>query len=363
MLDLSSQFDSLADEWLASIRETGGRGSFILGPNVTAFEQEAAAYIGTRHGIGVANGTDALLLSLRALDIGSGDEVITTPWTFFASAEVITMVGATPVFVDIDPELFTLDVEQVSARITPRTKAIMPVHIFGCPVDMSALNELAQANNLALVEDCAQAFGASWGGGKVGSLGATGCYSFYPTKVLGGYGDGGLITTDSDEINDKVRKLRNHGASAPFMHDTVGYNSRLDEIQAALLRIKLRGMETILAERRRVADAYDRGLAGLDVAIPRRPEGGGHAFNLYTIRTPHRDRIREAFQQARIGHSVCYPLGLHLQEVYKNLGYKPGDLPVCERLSAEVISLPIYPEMSDAQVAQVCEVIAAATGK
>ncbi len=360
MLDLSSQFESLAPEWLASIRETGAAGSFILGPNVRAFEEEAARFTGVRHAVGVANGTDALLLSLRALEIGPGDEVITTPWTFFASAEVISLVGATPVFVDIDADSFNLDVHQVEAAITGKTRAIMPVHIFGNPVDMTTVQALAQRHGLEIIEDCAQAFGASWGGGRVGSFGAAGCYSFYPTKVLGGYGDGGLVTTNSDELVEKLRRLRNHGATAPFMHDTLGYNSRLDEIQAALLRIKLRDVNAIFAARRQVAAAYDAGLADLEVITPPRPQGGEHVFNLYTIRSDRRDQIRAALTEARIGSAICYPLPLHLQDVYASLGHRPGDLPVCERLADEVLSLPIYPEMTEAQVARVCEVVRAA---
>jgi dTDP-4-amino-4,6-dideoxygalactose transaminase len=362
MLDLSSQFQELEAEWLAAIRETGGRGSFILGPNVTAFEQEAAAYMGVKHAIGVANGTDALLLSLRAEGVGPGDEVITTPWTFFATAEVISMVGATPVFVDIDEDSFNIDARRIEERISDRTRAVMPVHIFGYPAQMTAISAVAEEHGLAVIEDCAQAFGAMHDGGRVGSFGSTGCYSFYPTKVLGGYGDGGMITTNSPEIDARVRQLRNHGATAPFMHDTIGYNSRLDEIQAALLRIKLRGIDAILDGRQRVADVYDKGLAGLDLQVPARPADGRHAFNLYTIRSPHRDRIRDALKEAKIGFSVCYPLPLHLQAVYRDLGYRHGDLPVCERLSDEVISLPIFPEMREEQVARVCEVVAAAVG-
>ncbi|HEC11645.1 MAG TPA: DegT/DnrJ/EryC1/StrS family aminotransferase [Acidiferrobacteraceae bacterium] len=357
MLDLSDQFQTLEAEWLAAIRDTGGRGSFILGPNVSAFEKEIAEYVGVSDAVAVANGTDALLLSLRALDIGPGDEVITTPFTFFATAEVITLAGATPVFVDIDESSFNMDVTQVMDRITSRTRAILPVHIFGYPMPMGELMALARERGLGVVEDCAQAFGASDEGRRVGGIGDTGCFSFYPTKVLGGYGDGGMISTNNSELATSLRQLRNHGASAPFMHDRVGYNSRLDEIQAALLRIKLRGMGDILAGRKRVADGYDRGLAGLDLQTPGRPDNGQHVFNLYTLRSPQRDRIRQGLMDAQIGSAICYPLGLHLQAVYKELNYQPGDLPVCEGLSSQVLSLPIFPEMSDAQVERVCQVI------
>lgn len=357
MLDLSGQFRELEAEWLAAIRETGKRGSFILGPNVTAFEQEVAAYLGVGHAVGLASGTDALLLSLRALGVGPGDEVITTSFTFFATAEVITLAGATPVFVDVEEHSFNLDINQIRDRVTDKTRAILPVHLFGRPLDMSALMAIAEECGLAVVEDCAQAFGAVHGNKRVGGYGTTGCFSFYPTKILGGYGDGGLVTTDSDEIADMLRRLRNHGTVAPFTYDTVGYNSRLDEIQAALLRIKLRGIDAVLAGRKRVAGIYDRCLADLEVGIPTRPAAGEHVFNLYTLRSPERDRIRAALKRAGIGFSVCYPLPLPLQAVYKPLGYRPGDLPVGERLSAEVLSLPIFPEMSDAQIARVCEVV------
>jgi len=239
-LDLSREFSELKQEWFAMIEESGGHGSWILGPNVQAFEREVADYIGVRHAIGLANGTDALYLSLRALGIGPGDEVITTPYTFFATSEVIDMVGATPVFVDVEADSFNIDPALVENAVTDRTRAILPVHLFGNPARMAELLDIADRNEIPLVEDAAQAFGAEHGGRRSGSMGTTGCFSFYPTKVLGCYGDGGLLTTDSDDIAEHVRKLRNHGASAPFQHDEIGMNSRLDEIQAALLRIKAR---------------------------------------------------------------------------------------------------------------------------
>ncbi len=362
MLDLSGQFRALEDEWLAAIRETGSRGSFILGPNVSALEREIAAYVGVGHAVGVANGTDALLLSLRALGIGPGDEVITTPFTFFATAEVITLVGATPVFIDIEEDGFNIDPAQIERRITKQTRAIIPVHLFGRPVDMGGIMDIATARKLHVVEDCAQAFGAAHAGRRVGAMGVTGCFSFYPTKVLGGYGDGGLVTTGSAEMADKLRHLRNHGATAPFMHDLAGYNSRLDEVQAALLRIKLREIDTVIQRRREVADAYDRGLAGLPLTLPSRPAHGGHVFNLYTLRSRARDRLRAHLTERKVSSAICYPLPLHLQEVYRPLGYRPGDLPVCERLAHEVLSLPIFPEMTPAQVERVCDVVREAVG-
>ncbi|MES9934222.1 MAG: DegT/DnrJ/EryC1/StrS family aminotransferase [Candidatus Sedimenticola sp. PURPLELP] len=357
-LSLQAEFESLRDEWFDSISDIGASGAFILGPNVRALEQEAADYVGTRHGIAVANGTDALVLSLRALDIGPGDEVITSPFTFFATAEAISIVGATPVFADIDEQSFNIDPASVEARVSDKTRAVLPVHIFGNPADMTAIKRIAEEHELAVIEDGAQAFGAKHGDGLVGSHGDTGCFSFYPTKVLGCYGDGGLITTDSDEVKARLLKLRNHGASAPFTHDELGYNSRLDEVQAALLRIKLRKFESDVEARIRVAGWYDQRLADLDLVTPVCPASGRHAFNLYTIRHPRRDELRAQLNENKVGNSQCYPLGLHLQEIYQSLGYKPGDLPVVDRLCNETLSLPIFPDMLESQVDRVCEQVA-----
>ncbi|MEN8175907.1 MAG: DegT/DnrJ/EryC1/StrS family aminotransferase [Pseudomonadota bacterium] len=356
-LDLTEEFRALRDEWLAALSDMGSKAAFILGDNVKAFEQEAADYLGSKFALGVANGTDALVLSLRALGIGPGDEVITTPFTFFATAEAISLVGATPVFADVDASSFNLDPASVAARITPATRALLPVHIFGHPADLTELGEIADAANLALVEDAAQAWGARVGQRLVGSVGNTGCFSFYPAKVLGCYGDGGLVTTNDEDTLARLLQLRNHGATGPFLHAEVGYNSRLDEVQAAILRLKLPRIETAIAARGQVADWYDSGLAGSDALVPARPANGRHAFNLYTIRHPRRDALRSALGDAGIGTNQCYPLGLHLQEVYRSLGYAPGDLPVVERLCTETLSLPVFPGMTEQQVETVCEVV------
>jgi len=357
-LSLQEEFAQLSEEWFARIAEAGASGQFILGPNVHAFEQEAAAYLGTRHAVAVANGTDALVLSLRALGIGPGAEVISSPFTFFASAEAVSLVGATPVFADVDPHSFNLDPESVRQRIGRRTRAILPVHIFGHPAEMTSLAELAQEHDLGLVEDAAQAFGAEHRGRRVGAMGDCGCFSFYPTKVLGCYGDGGLIATDSEALRDHLRRLRNHGAVGPFIHVELGYNSRLDEIQAALLRIKLQAIEQCIAERRRVARLYDERLAGQDLIVPSQPDDGRHVYNLYTIRHARRDALREHLSAHRVGTSLCYPEPLHLQSVYSRLGYSVGDLPAVEGLCRETLSLPIFPAMSEAQVDRVCELVA-----
>lgn len=358
-LDLSGEFAGLKEEWFALLAATGGTGRWILGPNVAALEEEIADYVGAPYAVAVANGTDALILSLRALGIGPGDEVITSPFTFFASAEAVSMVGATPRFADIDPLSFNIHPASIEAQITPRTRAILPVHIFGQPCDMSGIKTLAVRHDLALVEDLAQAFGAEHAGDRVGSFGDTGATSFYPTKVLGGYGDGGMIFTRRGEVREALLKLRNHGATAPFLHDELGYNSRLDEAQAALLRIKLRTIEEALARRNAVAAAYGERLNGLDLITPQPPANGRHAFNLYTLRVPggRRDALRKHLGDHGIPSAQCYPLPMHRQAVYAHLGGKAGDLPVVEQMCTETLSLPIFPDLQDEQINRVCEVV------
>ncbi len=359
-LDLVAQFDDLREEWLGAIQCTGAAGTFVLGPNVTQFEREFAAYTGTSRAVALANGTDALVLSLRALNIGPGDEVITTPYTFFASSEAVNVVGATPVFVDIESSSFNLNPARIEAAVTNRTRALLPVHLFGHPADMAQMRSMADAHGLDIIEDCAQACGAEWGGEKVGSLGIAGTFSFYPTKILGCYGDGGMVTTNDADLETRLRKLRNHGAVEPFIHDEIAYNSRLDEIQASLLRIKLATVEQAIQARRQVAKWYTERFAGTDAVTPAQPAGGRHVFNLFTIRVPGRDRVKQRLADARIGFSVCYPQPLHLQPVYRDLGYKRGALPESELAAAECISLPIFPGMREAQVARVCEVVTTA---
>ncbi len=357
-LSLQREYQALRDEWMQAINDAGASGAFILGPNVRAFEEEAATYVGAKHAIAVASGTDALVLSLRALGIGPGDEVITTPFTFFATAEAVSLVGATPVFADVAVGSFNIDPASVKACITDKTRAILPVHLFGNPADMTRLNAIAKDHGLHIIEDAAQAFGAEHNGQRAGSMSDCGCFSFYPTKVLGCYGDGGLITTSSDEVKARLLQLRNHGATQPFIHIEAGYNSRLDEIQAALLRIKLRNIESAVAARRQVASWYDEMLSGLDLVTPQHAVDGRHAYNLYTIRHPRRDALRKQLNDCKIGNSQCYPQPLHLQAVYAELGYKVGDLPVVDGLCYETLSLPIFPDLSREQVAYVCEQVA-----
>lgn len=345
---------------MSAIRKAGASGHFVLGPNVSALEEEIAEYVGVAHAVGVANGTDSLLLSLRALGIGAGDEVITTPFTFFATTEVIAHTGATPVLVDIHPGTYNIDPESVEAKVTHRCRAIIPVHLFGCPADMTGINAIAEAHGLKVIEDAAQAFGAKWQGNVAGSMGDFGCFSFYPTKVLGCYGDGGMIVCKDKTMTDRLRSLRNHGATGPYLHDRAGYNSRLDEIQAALLRIKLRDIASSIAARRAVASQYDARLGAAGVGIPMQPNECEHVFNLYTVRLSDRDRVQQVLRSAGIGCSVYYPRPLHLQEVHRDLGYRRGDFPVCERASEELLSLPIFPEMEVTQIDRVCEVLVSA---
>lgn len=357
-LDLSRQYAQIGDEMAAAVQKVLASGAYIGGPAVKTFEQEFANYIGVSECVGCNSGTDALVLALRALKIGPGDEVITTPFTFFASAEVISGVGATPVFVDIDCATFNMDVDRLEAAITEKTKAIMPVHIFGQPVDMTRLMDIANRHNLAVIEDCAQSVGAEWQSQKVGSIGHVGCFSFYPTKNLGACGDGGAVTTNDPAIADAMRMLKEHGQSARYFYEEIGYNSRLDALQAVILSIKLRYLDTWNAQRREKAELYSEFLCHVPgVAVPRELPGAKGVWNQYTIRLKSqenhpnlasgnfRDSVRAQLQENGIGSMVYYPLPLHLQPVYKSLGYQPGQLPASEQVCREVLSLPMFPEI------------------
>lgn len=356
MVDLKSQYHSLKQEIdqavLAALEST----QFILGPNVSAFEQESAAYLGVPHGVAVASGTDALHLAVVAAGIGPGDEVITTPFTFIATAEAICYAGATPVFVDVDPDTFNIDPLLAERAITPRTRAIIPVHLFGQPADMTALNDICARHNLILIEDCAQSFGAdSVAGGMTGRFGRFGAFSFFPSKNLGCYGDGGLITCQTDTDADKLRMLRNHGSSVRYHHDVIGYNSRLDDIQAAILRVKLRHMDECTAGRRRVAHRYSAALKDL-VQTPFEDGKGTHVYHQYTLLTDRREAVMAALTAQQIANAIYYPIPLHQQQVFA--GSCAGlSLPVAESVASRCMSLPIWPEMADEQIDQVVEVI------
>ena len=357
-LDLSRQYAQIGDEIAAAVQKILASGAYIGGPAVKTFEQEFANYIGVSDCVGCNSGTDALILALRALKIGPGDEVITTPFTFFASAETISAVGATPVFVDIDARTFNMDVDRLEAAITEKTKAIMPVHIFGQPIDMTRLMDIATRHNLVVIEDCAQSVGAEWQSQKVGSIGHVGCFSFYPTKNLGASGDGGAITTNDRALAAAMRMLKEHGQSSRYFYEEIGYNSRLDALQAVILSIKLRYLDSCNAQRREKAALYGEFLSRVPgVAVPKElPEAKG-VWNQYTIRltSPEdaqppsgnfRDLVRTKLQECGIGSMVYYPLPLHLQPVYKSLGYVAGQLPVAEQVCREVLSLPMFPELS-----------------
>lgn len=355
MVDLKAQYADLRPEIDQALAEVLDSAQFILGPNVKAFEQEAARYLGVDHAVACASGTDALHLALAATGIGPGDEVITTPFTFIATAEAICYVGATPVFVDIDPRSFNLDLERVAAAITERTRAVMPVHLFGQAVDMPALRKLADNHGLLLIEDCAQSWGATRDGGQTGSFGAAGCYSFFPSKNLGCYGDGGLITTSDEALFETLWTLRNHGRKAgDYYHEMIGYNSRLDEIQAAILRVKLAHIDRFNKERRRVAHAYGRLLADTELVMPHEDGVGHHVYHQFTLLTPEgrRDELMQALKYERIACAVYYPTPLHRQPAFADLGVHEG-LPVSEGVSERCLSLPIYPEMTDEQVERV----------
>ncbi len=361
MVDLSIQYQALKAEIDAGLAATLASTQFILGPNVQAFEEEVAAYLGVKHAIGVANGTDALHLALRACGIGEGDEVITSPFTFIATAEAIRHAGARPVFVDIDPKTFNIDPGQVEAAITPKTRAILPVHLFGQPADMAAMRAIAIRHKLHLIEDCAQSFGADIAGHMTGGLGDAGAFSFFPSKNLGCFGDGGMVTTNSDEIAETLRMLRNHGSRQRYYHDIIGFNSRLDEMQAVILRIKLAHVATYNRERRRVAHAYNAGLTGLPLRTPHEDGIGTHVFHQYTLLTEHRDSIRQALLAEGIASAVYYPIPLHRQNVFK-ADYVGLSLPIAEEVASRCLSLPIYPELADEAIERICDVIRRALG-
>lgn len=360
MVDLRTQYHRMKDEIDGALQEVLESTAFILGPNVRSFEEEAACYLGVRHAIGCASGTDALHLALLASGIGPGDEVITTAFTFIATAEAIRYVGAEPVFVDVDERTFNLDPDKVAAAIGPKTRAIMPVHLFGQPADLYRLSAIAECHGLALIEDCAQSFGATLGGRQTGSIGLSAGYSFFPSKNLGAFGDGGLVATSSDEVAEKVMRLRNHGSKIRYYHDEIGYNSRLDEMQAAILRVKLRYIDQFNRGRRRVAERYRQGLDGLPIVTPFEDGLGVHVYHQYTVLSElpdQRTAIMEALAAAGISSAIYYPVPLHRQKVFQA---ETGSLvlPITESLAQRCFSLPIYPELEDADIDRIVDVMA-----
>ncbi|MBD2082657.1 DegT/DnrJ/EryC1/StrS family aminotransferase [Leptolyngbya sp. FACHB-17] len=360
--DLSEQFKSIGAEINQAVLEVLASGRYIGGAAIEKFETQFAQYIGSEIAIACNSGTDALFLAFRALGIGAGDEVITSPFTFIATAETISAVGATPVFIDIDPNTFNLDLDQIESAITAKTKAIVPVHLFGQPVDMTRLMAIANAHNLFVIEDCAQATGAEWAGKRVGSIGQIGCFSFYPTKNLGACGDGGAITTNGPKLAAKLKMLRDHGRYSGYYHEELGVNSRLDAVQAVILQIKLRYLDRWNQQRQAIADRYHSLLAPIPgITAPQSLEGGLSVWNQYTIRVEHeysvqqsyRDKLKNDLQAKGVNTMIYYPLPLHLQPVYKSLGYQPGQLPESDRAANQVLSLPMFPELSHEQQNQV----------
>lgn len=360
MLDLNVQYESIKKEIDAAIKKVVYSASFIGGEEVESFEKEAADFCGIKYAVSVHSGTDALFLSLKALNVGPGDEVITTPFTFIASAEVIVAVGAKPVFVDIDPSTFNIDASKIEKAITKRTKAIIPVHLFGQAADMREIIKIAKKYKLFVVEDAAQAFGAEYMGKKAGSFGDLGCFSFYPSKNLGAYGCGGMVITDNEKLAEKLRLLRNHGSSLQnkYLHLVLGVNSRLDAIQAAVLRVKLKHLPKWNKERAEKALYYDKKLKGIgDIVTPRIGRNRTHIFHQYTVKTKKRDELHEYLKSQNIPTQIHYPLSLHMQPAFKYLGQKKGNFPVAEKVAKEVISLPIYPELKKSDIGEIVNAI------
>ena len=361
LLDLKAQFQPLRAEIFSAMQAVCDEQGFVLGPRVVAFEESVARYIGSRHAIGCASGSDALLLSLMAMGVKAGDEVITIPFTFFATAGAVSRLGAKPVFVDIQPDSFNIDPKLIEKAITPRTKAIIPVHLFGQCADMATINEIAKRKNVRVIEDACQAIGAAQQGKRAGILGDTGCFSFFPTKNLGGFGDGGLITTNDPALADSMAMLRVHGSQVRYLHEAVGINSRLDALQAAVLQVKLKYLDQWTEGRRRNAERYLQLFAGTKhtdrVALPPTLSGNFHVYNQFTVRVPKRDELRGFLKEKGVGTEVYYPLPMHLQNCYRDLGHQKGAFPQSEQAADEVMSLPIYPEVVEAQQAYVVEMI------
>lgn len=380
LIDLKAQYNSLAEELNKAMIEVLSSANYIMGKNVFEFEKEFAEFLGVKHAISVGNGTDALVVALKAMGIGEGDEVITTPFTFFATAEAISAVGATPVFVDVNKEDFNIDVTKIEEKITDKTKAIMPVHIFGQCADMDSINEIAKQHNLLVVEDACQAIGGKYKGKRIGSLGDVACFSFFPTKNLGCAGDGGMIVTDNDEIAIIARALRTHGSgengqrafnllnhieenieTAEGANDTVynplkyynyliGFNTRLDAIQAAILRVKLKEIDKWNARRREIVNEYNEAFKNVDLVTPYCNDNIEHVYHMYILQSENREEVLTKLKEKGVATGVYYPIPLHLQKVYKDLGYNEGDMPVSEYLSHRTFAIPVYPELDEEQI-------------
>ena len=358
MVDLKAQYASIKDEIDTAILQALAETRFILGPNVQAFDQEASDYLGAKHAISCASGTDALHLALLAAGIKPGDEIITSAFTFIATGEAIRYIGAEPVFVDIQAQSLNIDPARIRAAITDKTRAILPVHLFGLPADMKEIQALADEFGLLVIEDCAQSFGSRYQGKTTGTMGCVGAYSFFPSKNLGCYGDGGMITTNDDEIAAQIRLLRNHGSSQQYHHDVIGYNSRLDELQAVVLRIKLKYIDEYNQKRLAVARAYNQRLANSRFQTPAILDDRDHVFHQYTVLCDDRDAVREHLLSQGVACAVYYPIPLHRQKVFAD--NTTIELPITESTASRCLSLPIFPEMTEAQIETVCEAILSA---
>jgi len=355
LVDVARQFAMVEEEAGGAVLEALKSGAYILGPQVAELEREIASYLGVAEGVGVASGTDALFLSLKALGVGPGDEVLTTPFTFIATAEAAANLGAVPRFVDIEEATFNIDAALLADAITERTRAVIAVHLFGHPADMEVCRAICDERGIPLVEDCAQSLGAEVGGRKAGSFGEASAFSFFPTKNLGAAGDAGMICTDDAELAAKLRVLRAHGSSRKYYHEVLGYNSRLDTVQAALLLVKLRHLDEWNSERTRIASQYDAHLENV-VTPPVKP-GYTHSYHQYTIRSARRDDVRKSLEEAGIASAIYYPVPLHLQPCFSDLGYSEGDFPVAEKACREVLSLPIFPGMTGEEIELVCAAV------
>jgi dTDP-4-amino-4,6-dideoxygalactose transaminase len=357
-LDLTAHHAPLRAEFDAAIAEVIDSAAFAGGPVVTQFEAEFAAFCGSRYAIGLGSGTEALWLALLACDIGPGDEVITVPNTFMATAEAITYTGAKPVFVDIDPRTYTMDPSQLQAALTGRTKAIIPVHLFGQTADLDPILAFGRQHGLFVIEDAAQAHGSEYKGRKAGSLGHAGCFSFYPGKNLGAFGEAGAVVTNDEELQEKIRILRDHGQVRKYYHAMIGWNCRMDGIQAAILRVKLRHLASNNQLRRADAEFYNQSFAEVDeIVTPAEAVNGRHVYHIYAVRTPERDDMLRLLAEKNIGCAIHYPVAIHLQEAYQGLGYSEGDFPISERACAEVLSLPMYPELTETQLLLVSDAV------
>lgn len=357
LIDLVGQYHSIKEEMDQAVLAVLEAGQFVLGPNVKALEQEMAAYLGIKHAVGVASGTDALIIALRAVGVGEGDEVIVPAYSFFATAGAVLSVGARPVFVDVDPRTYLLDVGQLETAVTPASKAIIPVHLYGQPADMDEIMAVAEKYSLKVIEDNAQAIGARYKGKRTASIGDVGCLSFFPSKNLGGYGDGGMLTTNDDGLAETARMLRTHGWKKKYFPEMLGYNSRLDEMQAAVLRVKLKYIDAWNQSRYEHAQEYSRMLSRLGLRVPVEKPGRTHVYHLYMVAFDDRDAVQKQLKEAGIASAVYYPQPLHLSEPCRALGYSAGQFPISEQASTKLLALPMFPELRQEQIRKVCAVL------